>query len=513
MRGIHDPGLPPAFMDSKTTTGLAVIASCYCVLLIWQAFSKHRKLSAIPTIGPSGFLTSYIGALQFVKQGKDMIQEGYDKYRGSVFKVPMLTQWAIVVTNQQLIDDIRRASDDQLSLKDAAAEFFHTDILLDREMHDDSFHSDVVQNQLTRNIAARFSDVQDEITVAFSQIIPTKGNEWTTVNARNAVLSIVCRSVNRMLVGLPLCRNPDYISLNVEFTIDIILSGTILNLFPTSLRHFFVHFLRKVPNGIKRGMKHLGPLIRERIEQEAQNGDDWSDKPNDAISWLLEVAKDHPRRRDIKSLVTRMLLLNFVSIHTTTMAFTNALFNLATRPEYLQPMREEVEAVINEEGWTKSAIGKLRKLDSFLKESQRLSPGLFSVRRKVIKDFTFSNGVTVPAGFNIVIPHGCVHHDSEYYSDPEVFDGFRFSKMREKEGESTKHGMVTPTTGFLTFGQGRHACPGRFFAVNEVKTMLAYVLLNYDVKMANDGGRPSEVWFGTMATLDPKAEVMFRKRT
>jgi hypothetical protein len=34
----------------------------------------------------------------------------------------MLTQWAIVVTGQQLIDDLRRASDDQLSLKDAAGE-------------------------------------------------------------------------------------------------------------------------------------------------------------------------------------------------------------------------------------------------------------------------------------------------------------------------------------------------------------------------------------------------------
>ena len=42
--------------------------------------------------------------------------------------------------------------------------------------------------------------------------------------------------------------------------------------------------------------------------------------------------------------------------------------------------------------------------------------------------------------------------------------------------------------------------------------MLAYVLLNYDVKMANDGGRPSEVWFGDISTTDPKAEVMFRKR-
>ncbi len=34
----------------------------------------------------------------------------------------MLTQWIIVVTSQQLIDDIRRAPDDQLSLKDGVAE-------------------------------------------------------------------------------------------------------------------------------------------------------------------------------------------------------------------------------------------------------------------------------------------------------------------------------------------------------------------------------------------------------
>ena len=41
--------------------------------------------------------------------------------------------------------------------------------------------------------------------------------------------------------------------------------------------------------------------------------------------------------------------------------------------EYVQPMREEVEAIISAEGWTKSAVGKFRKLDSFLRESQRVS--------------------------------------------------------------------------------------------------------------------------------------------
>ena len=43
--------------------------------------------------------------------------------------------------------------------------------------------------------------------------------------------------------------------------------------------------------------------------------------------------------------------------------------------------------------------------------------------------------------------------------------------------------------------------------------MLAYVLLNYDIKMANDDGRPSELWFGVTSIPDPTAQLMFCKRT
>ncbi len=51
---------------------------------------------------------------------------------------------------------------------------------------------------------------------------------------------------------------------------------------------------------------------------------------------------------------------------------TTALYALATHPEYAEALRDEVEAIINEEGYTKSAMGKMNKLDSFVKESHRL---------------------------------------------------------------------------------------------------------------------------------------------
>ena len=52
-------------------------------------------------------------------------------------------------------------------------------------------------------------------------------------------------------------------------------------------------------------------------------------------------------------------------------SFTHALFHLAARTQYIEPLREEVERVIADDGWTKQSMTKMRKLDSFLKEVQR----------------------------------------------------------------------------------------------------------------------------------------------
>ena len=74
--------------------------------------------------------------------------------------------------------------------------------------------------------------------------------------------------------------------------------------------------------------------------------------------------------------------------------------------------------------------------------------------------------------------------------------------------------MVTPTNSYLLFGQGRHACPGRFFAVNEIKVMLAHVILTYDVKFGDEQkGPPPSWWYNESVFPDPTKEVLFRART
>jgi hypothetical protein len=51
------------------------------------------------------------------------------------------------------------------------------------------------------------------------------------------------------------------------------------------------------------------------------------------------------------------------------------LYDLATHPEFQDPIRDEIENALEEYGgWTKQALSNMKKLDSSLKESQRLYP-------------------------------------------------------------------------------------------------------------------------------------------
>ena len=50
------------------------------------------------------------------------------------------------------------------------------------------------------------------------------------------------------------------------------------------------------------------------------------------------------------------------------------MYYLAIYPEYHEPLREEIETAVARDGCTKAAIMNMHKLDSFLKETMRLSP-------------------------------------------------------------------------------------------------------------------------------------------
>jgi hypothetical protein len=78
-------------------------------------------------------------------------------------------------------------------------------------------------------------------------------------------------------------------------------------------------------------------------------------------------------------------------------------------------MRKEVERVVAAEGWSKASLANMHKIDSFLRETQRLniiSPVAMG-RKVATKDgFTFSDGTTIPYGAMIYVPGIPTHCDN-----------------------------------------------------------------------------------------------------
>ncbi|KAF5343413.1 hypothetical protein D9758_011833 [Tetrapyrgos nigripes] len=506
---------------------LAGIGGTYLVFSFLREQIDTYKLRHIPTIGPKGLFSSYFGRFQFVKRAKDMLQEGYEKYPGGLFKIRTLDQWIVIVTNDNMIHDIRKAPENMMSFDFATRESFQQDHTMGKTVYLHPHHVDVVRTTLTKNIAARFSDVQDEIASAFGDEIPPDA-EWKPYPTLNTVMRIICRTTNRLFVGLPVCRDLDYINLNIEHTILVFKSAFLINLFPSALHQIVGPLLSPLPASLKRARKHLAKMIEERIEKDDQYGRDWDGRPNDFISWILDEIPQEKQKelRNVEDILLWVLHTNIGAIHTTSMAFTNILYHLAIQPpEVLDILRNEMESAIDQYGWTKDAMSHMRRTDSFMKEVARMvGTNGTVVERMAMKDFTFSDGTTLPAGSRVAVPGFVLQRDENRYQDADKFKPFRFYDMdRDSAGltedaESTwtgsiKHQMTTPSPNYFFFGTGKHACPGRFFAVNELKTLVAHTLLHYDIKLEGDAKSvPAPVWLIRDISPDANISVMFRKR-
>ena len=60
-------------------------------------------------------------------------------------------------------------------------------------------------------------------------------------------------------------------------------------------------------------------------------------------------------------------------VYASLQTFSQALLHLAAYPQYIKPLREEVEAVLKEHGWMRKALAEMHKLDSFYSETQRIA--------------------------------------------------------------------------------------------------------------------------------------------
>lgn len=399
-------------------------------------------------------------------------------------------------------------------------------------------HHETVKSELTRQLGNLTEHIVDELGAAFDDVWGADTTQWRDVCVFETMLQVIARISNRVFVGLPWCRNQALLNHGIGFATAVPVASVLLRQIPTALRPLTALLITR-PN--QRHTKGFARIIRPEIRYRQSLLDSGSGdlekkidmrEPDDFLQWSIRRARDTGTavEQEPDIIAERILAVNFAAIHTSTFSITNTIFDLlASDPSlhYISQLRAEARSNMEEDNgaWTKQGLARMYKTDSALRESSRLGSflGAGLTRKVVCSDgFTAPNGTFCPSGSTVSVPTNGVHNDPEYYPDAATYQPFRFSSQREdgKTGgellntedyiRKANLSFVSTSPEYHPFGHGRRACPGRFFAANELKLLLSYIVLNYELQMLPS--RPVSRWVGTSLVPPMKETIRIRRR-
>ncbi|KAI1138785.1 cytochrome P450 [Hypoxylon sp. FL0543] len=520
----------------------AVLAPVLFIIgyVLYQLF-RPSGLPNVPIVGakPAEWFPLIRAKWRNTKDMKTATEVAYSQYRDQTVILPIAGAQNFVMLPAKHLQWLVDQPDSELDLHHQVLESLQLDFtVMDPQLIYKPIHQKLISTVLTRETGNLVPALLDETRFSVDKLWGTDTDNWTEICVYDVMRRIIGQATNRVFVGLPLCRNKDLLDAGIAYAQDVPVSSTALRFTPRLLRPLAA-LLVTLPNRIhtRKFYSILRPEIERRLrEYDARRADPETkaaDKePNDFLQWSLKQAKTSgdPYLAKPETLAGRILLLNFASIHTSSFAITHAILDLAaSKQENFDELRAEISAVLKEHGgeWNKRALAAMEKLDSVMRESQRLNSFVTVATSRTVVN---KNGVDTPDGVHIAkgtvvcAPSYPVFHDPAVYPEPEEFKPFRFAEKRaqpssntdqkgEKESsyvERARQAFATTSPEYCAFGHGRHACPGRFFASSELKLMLAYIIMNYDIQIQEK--RPENFWFGINRIPPMKATIKVRRR-
>ncbi|KAI1213728.1 cytochrome P450 [Annulohypoxylon truncatum] len=503
------------FLDQQAVIFL-LISGAFCIYVLKVVASSVSTVKA-PVVGYRSFAEpNWLVGLRFFRNSVVIINEGYGKYKNSMFKIRRNDGEILIISNKHA-DHIRSLPEHQVSglaahVKNLSGQFTNTTILLEGDLL-----TRVIQQRLTPNLALVALWMKEELDYAIKVEVPECQDEWVSVSIHDILLRLVNRVSARVFLGPVACRNEEWLSTSIRYTENI--QGVILTLrmLPTYMHYFVAPLLPaywRVRANLATAKHIIGPIVRKH--QAAGNGKASYDGTEDILQWMMHMGSVSESRPN--KLAHRQLLLSMAAVHTSSMSAAHAMYDLCAYPQYFDPLREELESTLKSSGgWTKPAMPKLRKLDSFLKESQRVNPpASFAFNRIVREPLRLADGTILPPGTHIAMASDAILNDPEYLPGENTeFEPFRWARLRDDPAHPEnvhRYQFATTDSNNLHFGHGKYACPGRFYAGQQIKMILGHLILLYDFKYPFGQGRPRNLCSDENIYPDPLAKVLIRRR-
>ncbi|XP_056149178.1 cytochrome P450 7A1 [Lampris incognitus] len=236
---------------------------------------------------------------------------------------------------------------------------------------------------------------------------------------------------------------------------------------------------------------------------------------NDALSTFNDLSKAR----------THVALLWASQANTLPATFWS-LFYMIRSPRAMTAAQEEVQRVLKSSGQvvdpsnpnltlTREELDNMPVLDSIIKEAMRLSSASMNVR-VAKEDFLLhldnQEAYRIRKDDVIALYPPMLHYDPEIYEDPYEYKYDRFVDDKGQEKTTFYRGGRRLRYYYMPFGSGVTKCPGRFFAVHEIKQFLSLALLYFDMELLDPAIKvpPLDQSRAGLGILQPTYDVDFR---
>uniref|UniRef100_A0A669BT34 Cytochrome P450 family 7 subfamily B member 1 n=1 Tax=Oreochromis niloticus TaxID=8128 RepID=A0A669BT34_ORENI len=249
----------------------------------------------------------------------------------------------------------------------------------------------------------------------------------------------------------------------------------------------------------------------------------WSHS-SEFIRTRFEMFEQYDTLRDFDKAAHHFAIL-WASLGNTVPATFWAMYYLVSHPEALQFVRQELEDVLRLSGvefsrdqdvtLTPAHLEKLLYMGTAIKESFRLCSSSMNIR-VAQEDFSLrldaERSAAVRKGDVIALYPQALHLDPEIYEDPETFRFDRYVQNGQKKTDFYKDGQKLKHY-LMPFGSGATKCPGRFFAINEIKQFLSVILLYLDLELEEGQSKATlDLSRAGLGVMLPAKDVRFRYR-
>ncbi|KAL2504230.1 Abscisic acid 8'-hydroxylase 4 [Abeliophyllum distichum] len=200
----------------------------------------------------------------------------------------------------------------------------------------------------------------------------------------------------------------------------------------------------------------------------------------DLLSCLLNSIDEKGVILNEDQIADNIIGVLFAAQDTTASAMTWILKYLYDNPKLLEAVKAEQKAIYQSNGNGKNHLtwNQTRNMPITYKvilESLRMSSIISFTFREAVTDVQYK-GYLIPKGWKVMPLFRNIHHNPEFFADPQNFDSSRFEAAPK------------PNT-YMPFGSGVHACPGNEFAKLEMLIMVHHLAsqFRYEVLRSENG--------------------------